>query len=119
VASLRVRDAVLVGGNDAALLATLLDDLVQRRYLAHMPWLEERARSLAADFASCAANGGQVEEVRTSSGDDGLVTYREAADFLCMGVRTLHRRVKDGTVPAVRLGSLVRFRRSDLEALRG
>lgn len=45
-----------------------------------------------------------------------LMTSREAADYLKVGVGTLHRwaRDKSDTFPAVRMGKAYRIRRSDL-----
>lgn len=43
-----------------------------------------------------------------------LVTYDQAADMTNLSIRTLQRRVEDGTLPVVRIGRAVRFRPTDL-----
>jgi len=45
-----------------------------------------------------------------------LMTKREAAAFLSVSLSTLDRRVRQGHVPAMRLGRGVRFNLSDLLA---
>ncbi len=46
---------------------------------------------------------------------EGLWDVHQAADFLGWGVNTLYIAARKGKVPHYRLGSSVRFRRSDLE----
>ncbi|HTQ45746.1 MAG TPA: helix-turn-helix domain-containing protein [Polyangiaceae bacterium] len=38
-----------------------------------------------------------------------LWTVDEVADYLRLSTRTVHRRVADGTLPALKIGALVRF----------
>jgi excisionase family DNA binding protein len=38
-----------------------------------------------------------------------LWTIRDVADFARVSTRTVHRRIADGTLPAIRIGGLVRF----------
>ncbi len=44
-----------------------------------------------------------------------LVTRREAASLLNIGVRTLDFLMREGELPAVRIGKAVRLRTRDLE----
>lgn len=44
-----------------------------------------------------------------SSTPSPLLTVRDAAAMLCVSERHLHRLTKDGTIPHLRLGKLVRF----------
>lgn len=47
---------------------------------------------------------------------DEWMTTKEAAAYLKVSVRTILRRVADGTLPATRVGpKLLRFRRADLD----
>lgn len=49
--------------------------------------------------------------------DDPLFTVRESATALRISVATFYRRVADGTLPKpIRIGSMVRWSKSDLEA---
>lgn len=52
---------------------------------------------------------------RVSLSLPNLLTREEAARYLRISLPTLHRRVKDGSIPRVVLGSKVLFRRSDLD----
>jgi excisionase family DNA binding protein len=45
---------------------------------------------------------------------DRLLTFAEGCDFLKMSERWVRERVKDGTLPHVRLGNRIHFRRSAL-----
>ena len=45
------------------------------------------------------------------------LTLRAAADYCGVSVETMRARVKDGTIPAARLGTAVRIRPADLDAL--
>ena len=45
------------------------------------------------------------------------LTVRDAADRLGVSVETMRARVKDGTIPAARLGTAIRIRPADLDAL--
>lgn len=56
----------------------------------------------------------QREDEATSSGR--LLTRDEAAKALRISVPTLQRRVKDGTLKPLRIGSRTLFRQRDIEA---
>lgn len=43
------------------------------------------------------------------------VDVRQAAEILGTSTKTIRRRISDGTIPAYRLGNLVRIKVSDLE----
>jgi excisionase family DNA binding protein len=45
------------------------------------------------------------------------VTVQEVADFLRVSRQTVYMMVKNGKIPHFRVGSKVRFKRSDIEAL--
>ena len=45
-----------------------------------------------------------------------LVTTREVLRYLRVTPRTVYRLIRDGDLPAVRMGGRWRFRRTDLEA---
>lgn len=47
--------------------------------------------------------------------DSLLLTYFDAARLLCLSVPTLERMVRAETIPFVRIGKSVRFRRATLE----
>lgn len=49
--------------------------------------------------------------------EDGLLTTAQAAKLLGCSARSVTRAVRRGTLRAVRVGGLVRFRRADLERL--
>jgi PTS system nitrogen regulatory IIA component len=46
-----------------------------------------------------------------------LLTTQEVAEFLRVSRVTVVRWVRDGTLPGVKIGGVLRFRRSDIEAL--
>lgn len=46
--------------------------------------------------------------------DPDFVSLGEAADILRISRKTLRKRIDDGTIPAVRIGNLIRIRRYDL-----
>lgn len=46
----------------------------------------------------------------------GLVDSVDAAKYLAIGERTFRRLVADGKIPRRRIGALVRYRVSDLDA---
>jgi excisionase family DNA binding protein len=48
--------------------------------------------------------------------ESDLLTPAEAADYLRISERSLRRLVADGSLPATRIGSKRRHRRSDLDA---
>ena len=45
------------------------------------------------------------------------LSLRDAADYCGVSVETMRARVKDGTIPAARLGTAIRIRPADLDAL--
>lgn len=47
---------------------------------------------------------------------DCLLTYADLERWLGLTERTLRRRVKDGSLKAIRIGGAIRFRREDVEA---
>lgn len=56
-----------------------------------------------------------LSDLRAQTVDRALLPLPEAANQLGISIRTLRRRIRDGSVPAVRLGSAVRI---DMRALR-
>lgn len=46
-----------------------------------------------------------------------LITVPQAAAMLSLSAPTIWRRVADGTIPAVRIGSATRIHRETIEAL--
>lgn len=61
--------------------------------------------------------------VRGMNQNNGLTSHnrplslRDAADYCGVSVETMRARVKDGTIPAARLGTAIRIRPADLDAL--
>jgi excisionase family DNA binding protein len=47
--------------------------------------------------------------------NDTLLDKAEAARRLGVSIRTIHNRIKAGTIPHVRLGKLIKFIPADLE----
>lgn len=43
------------------------------------------------------------------------VSIREAAEIYSCSTDTIRRRISDGTIPAIRVGRLIRIRREDLD----
>jgi excisionase family DNA binding protein len=43
------------------------------------------------------------------------LTLAEAADLMAVSIKTLRRRIADGTIPAYRCGRVIRIRAEDLE----
>jgi excisionase family DNA binding protein len=109
---------VVIGERDAAWLAQVLEDLLRRGYFtsASTPLLGERAASLVQDCRAVATHG-QRGACADAVDDAVLVTYQEAARLTSLSPRTLRRRVAEGSLPCVRVGSAVRLRRADLERL--
>ena len=52
-----------------------------------------------------------------NSGDDEILTVPEVAKRAKVSARTVWRWEKEGVLPSVRVGGLVRFRASDVDAL--
>lgn len=46
-----------------------------------------------------------------------LITKKEAADLLSVSLPTINRRIKDGSIPIVRIGSAVRIPQAFIEKL--
>jgi excisionase family DNA binding protein len=45
------------------------------------------------------------------------LSLADAAELLDVSLKTVRRRIADGTLPAYRVGKLIRIRREDLDAL--
>ena len=45
------------------------------------------------------------------------LSLRDAADYCGVSIETMRARVHDGTIPAARLGTAIRIRPADLDAL--
>lgn len=58
----------------------------------------------------------QVRTGHPTSDPNALLTLDVAAELVCCCARTLRRRIAEGTIPAYRLGRLLRVRKSDLMA---
>jgi len=84
---------------------------VVARSFAAMAEVPGVLRSLVAEVAALRA---EVASLRSTL-PPALVTLAEAAERLGVSVRTLRRRVKDGTLPVRRIGRSLRV---DLDALR-
>ena len=48
---------------------------------------------------------------------DTLLTMKEVLSYLRVGSRTVHRLIKAGQIPAIRVGRLWRFRKSERTAV--
>ena len=48
--------------------------------------------------------------------DDQLMSIKELADYLNVTVTTIYLWSKQGRIPAMKVGNLWRYRRSDIEA---
>ncbi len=51
--------------------------------------------------------------------NDPIMTTQQVADYFKVSTRTVMRRVKDGSLKRCKIGRLVRFKASDVEALIG
>ena len=47
--------------------------------------------------------------------DDRFMTLKEVADYLHLNERTIYKWAQEGTIPASKLGSAWRFRRSEID----
>jgi excisionase family DNA binding protein len=47
--------------------------------------------------------------------EDAYLTRQQAADFLQMSLPTLHQYTKDGLINSFRIGSKIRYKKSDIE----
>ncbi len=45
-----------------------------------------------------------------------LMTLQEVSEYLKIGVSALYKMAQQGRIPAVKVGSLWRFRRADIES---
>jgi excisionase family DNA binding protein len=52
----------------------------------------------------------------TATAGRELMTTREVLQYLRVTPRTVYRLIRDGDLPAVRMGGRWRFRRTDIEA---
>jgi excisionase family DNA binding protein len=113
-----VAPLVVPGERDARWLGPVLADLVESGYFAaaDTPALAERAGMLASECQQVATSG-RALDAGGDGGHDRLMTYDEAARWLGVSRRTLCRRVADGSLPATRVGRLVRLRLVDVEHL--
>lgn len=50
------------------------------------------------------------------AGTKPLLSIPDAAEYSGASQKTIRRRIADGTIPAVRIGRLIRIRPEDLEA---
>jgi excisionase family DNA binding protein len=100
---------LLVGRRDAAWVAEVLDDLIERHYFASTPAIAERATMLAAECREVLTGGQQAPE--------RYLTFKQAAMIGCVSLSTIRRRVRAGVLPVVRDGGVVRVRESDVRAL--
>lgn len=48
--------------------------------------------------------------------DDHFMTLKEIAEYLHMKERTIYKWAQEGSIPASKLGSTWRFRRSEIDA---
>lgn len=87
----------------AALVATLSEAL--------QPMFEEHRAAVRADLRRALA------ELRADaeSPDHAAYSTRDAAAYIGVSERTIHRMRADGRLPAVRVGRQIRFRREDLD----
>ncbi len=54
--------------------------------------------------------------MQPTSNSNHLLSRREASSYLAISPRKLDQLVADGDLPRVKIGSCVRFERSDLDA---
>ena len=70
----------------------------------------------AAQRAAADALDVLAKTITTGDGTDAqLLDVREAAKHLNMSVSWVYRSVEDGTLPHLRIGSRVRFKRGELD----
>ena len=66
-------------------------------------------------YPFCSVQGMTTNQPPTS--ENRPLTIRAAADYCGVSVETMRARVNDGTIPAARLGTAIRIRPADLDAL--
>lgn len=81
--------------------------------------LERIADELASlpDEPAPAKDDAPPSEENTMNSENRPLTIRAAAEYCGVSVETMRARVSDGTVPAARLGTAIRIRPADLDAL--
>lgn len=55
--------------------------------------------------------------VHASPSTGGYLSLADAATYADLSVKTVRRRIADGTLPAYRAGRLIKVRREDLDVL--
>jgi excisionase family DNA binding protein len=55
--------------------------------------------------------------VHSSLSTGGYLSLTDAATYADLSVKTVRRRIADGTLPAYRTGRLIKIRREDLDGL--
>jgi excisionase family DNA binding protein len=101
--------ALIVTPRDGRWLSDVLIFLLERRYFVEAPDVEERALALVDELRQLLDSERQL--------GDALLSLRQAAQVMDCSLRTVTRRVADGSLPIVEFGRVRRVRRSDLERL--
>lgn len=84
---------------------------MKRIYLDELEYeelLEGLRKVLQCELQSFVNKSGHEDE------DDDLLTRKDAAALLKVSLPTLHDWVKSGIIPAYRIGSNIRFKKSEL-----
>lgn len=89
------------------------------RSLQFPPFVERTAAlAFIADCVARCREAAATHPGGTVSERPGMMTAEEVSDYLGITVRSVRRRVLDGTLPQpVKIGRSVRFRREDIEAV--
>lgn len=58
----------------------------------------------------------ELKALAPSQSPDSLLTRKEACSLLGISLHTLHDWTKAGNIPAYRIGTCVRYKRSEIEA---
>lgn len=90
-----------------------------RRLPAGLVWLQAaaRARVLSRPEPSSSPDGGEVADDAPVPAPSLLLSIPEVATFeLGVSESTVERLIREGQLPAVKVGRLTKVRRSDLEA---
>jgi excisionase family DNA binding protein len=109
-------DGVRLARRDCRWLGDVLVFLLERRYFAQAPDIEARALLLVADARQEVDKERQELDKERQCGDE-LLSYEQAAEEMGCSLRTIDRRVADGSLPVIALGGLRRVRRSDVERM--